>query len=321
MFWNNVETKPYGFYPLGWDVKLLELLGSQNWANGIYKGKTIFEAAEFSEGKALGFDPDDEDWSYPNVGEDEIAGGIVEKGTYIDSLPHPMWFFYLPRTCNHCSYPGCLASCPRKSIYKRNEDGIVLIDQDRCRGYRECVKGCPYKKVMFRSNTRVSEKCVGCYPKIESGNVSQCFEMCIGKIRTQGFLNSPEDPDPSNPVDFLVHIKKVALPLYPQFGTMPNVYYIPPKHVPLDYLTQMFGPNVKRAVDVYNRAKDDEELIGALLLAGSSPEIIESFKVRNSVAIGYNGKGREVTRVPLTEPTVVRPHYDEKLDVYRLDIT
>lgn len=44
------------------------------------------------------------------------------------------FMFYLPRLCNHCLNPGCVASCPSGSIYKREEDGIVLVDQDKCRG-------------------------------------------------------------------------------------------------------------------------------------------------------------------------------------------
>ena len=71
------------------------------------------------------------------------------------------------QTCALPIYPGCLAACPRKAIYKRKEDGIVLIDQKRCRGYRKCVEQCPYKKPMFRGLTRVSEKCIACYPRIE----------------------------------------------------------------------------------------------------------------------------------------------------------
>ena len=71
--------------------------------------------------------------------------------------------------CNHCTYPACLSSCPRGSIYKRPEDGIVLVDQERCRGYQECVKVCPYKKVFFNPMTGTSEKCIGCFPKIEEG--------------------------------------------------------------------------------------------------------------------------------------------------------
>ena len=84
------------------------------------------------------------------------------------SLPeHETYFFYLQRICNHCTYPGCLAACPRKAIYKRPEDGIVLIDQNRCRGYKKCVEQCPFKKPMYRGTTRVSEKCIACYPRIE----------------------------------------------------------------------------------------------------------------------------------------------------------
>jgi nitrate reductase beta subunit len=57
------------------------------------------------------------------------------------------FMMYLPRLCEHCLNPACVASCPSGSIYKREEDGIVLIDQDKCRGWRMCVSGCPYKKI------------------------------------------------------------------------------------------------------------------------------------------------------------------------------
>ncbi len=59
------------------------------------------------------------------------------------------FMMYLPRLCEHCLNPACVASCPSGSIYKREEDGIVLIDQDKCRGWRMCVSGCPYKKIYY----------------------------------------------------------------------------------------------------------------------------------------------------------------------------
>ena len=77
--------------------------------------------------------------------------------------------FYLPRICEHCLNPSCMASCPSGAIYKRAEDGIVLVDQDRCRGWRQCITGCPYKKVYFNWKTHRSEKCLFCYPRIEAG--------------------------------------------------------------------------------------------------------------------------------------------------------
>ncbi len=140
--------------------------------------------------RVLGWRPEDVDYAYPNVGEDDCTGSVDGGAAF--SLPHMSWFFYLARICNHCTYPACLASCPRGSIYKRPEDGIVLVDQSRCRGYQECVKACPYKKVFYNPMTGTSEKCIACFPKIEQGLQPQCFVNCIGKIRLAGFVNPPD---------------------------------------------------------------------------------------------------------------------------------
>lgn len=318
MFWNNVETKPWGGFPLGYDERILELLGPQQWSGGSYQGKTVFEAAPAGE-RVLGFQPGDEDYAHPNIGEDEVSD-IVQQGVKL-LTPHVPWMFYLPRICNHCTYPACLAACPRGSIYKRPEDGIVLIDQDRCRGYRECVRGCPYKKPFFRTTTQISEKCVACYPIVEKGSQTFCVQNCIGKIRIQGFLHVPEESEADNPLDFLVHEKKLAAPLYPQLGLEPNVYYIPPIHVPADPLVQLFGPRAPGAIDAYRAAKDDPELVGLIQLFGSTDRIMERFKLQGDYAIGYDRDGKEVARTPLYEPQVVRNPFDPALGVPRLNIT
>lgn len=98
------------------------------------------------------------------------------------------FMMYLPRLCEHCLNPTCVASCPSGAIYKREEDGIVLIDQERCRGWRQCVTACPYKKIYFNWETRKSEKCTFCYPKIEVGEPTICSESCVGRIRYIGVL-------------------------------------------------------------------------------------------------------------------------------------
>ena len=321
MFWNNVETKPYGTYPTKWDLAILEKIGSGTWRDGVYDGETVFEAADGRMEKIAGILPSDEDWAHPNIGEDQMAGGNMTRGAHINELPHKQWFFYLPRICNHCSYPACLAACPRGAIYKRPEDGIVLIDQSRCRGYRECVKACPYGKPMFRANHETSEKCVGCYPKVEKGLQTQCVEQCIGKIRGQGWISDGGAVREDHPIDYMVRVRKIALPLYPQFGTQPNVYYVPPIHVPSDYLVQMFGPGVEHAIETYKNARDDETLTGLLLLFGSSPRIMERFEVKRGKARAWDREGNLVAEVPLTEPDQLRPAYDRRRKVYRLDVT
>lgn len=353
MWWNNVETKPYGGYPHHWDVKTLQLLeeanpGGQVWNGsqrgdrqpyGVYQGQTIFEAAA-AEGteQALGYLPSDQDWTAPNLYEDTAKGPqgarneIHPEGTQLPE--HNTWFFYLQRICNHCTYPACLAACPRNAIYKRPEDGIVLIDQERCRGYRKCVEQCPYKKPMYRPNTRVSEKCVACYPRVEGSDPltegvpmeARCMATCVGKIRLQGLARIEDGDwaeDRNNPLYYLVRVERVALPLYPQFGTQPNIYYIPPRWVPRPYLRQMFGPGVDEAIDRYTNPS--RELLAVLQLFRASQKIIFHYEIEegekvvdteingrpwqmfNDTVIGFDKEGSEVVRLSVQEPFHVRP--------------
>jgi nitrate reductase beta subunit len=158
-------------------------------------------------------------------------------------------------------------------MYKRDEDGIVLVDQDRCRGWRMCVSGCPYKKVYFNHRTGKAEKCTLCFPRIEAGQPTICSETCVGRLRYLGLMLydadkvlgaaatadekdlygaqlevflDPEDPEvraeaaasgiPAewidaarrSPVYALAARHRVALPLHPEYRTLPMVWYIPP---------------------------------------------------------------------------------------------
>ncbi|HXG35215.1 MAG TPA: nitrate reductase subunit beta [Bryobacteraceae bacterium] len=97
-------------------------------------------------------------------------------------------FFYFPRICNHCLNPACVAACPSGALYKRGEDGIVLLDQNRCRAWRACIAACPYKKVFFNWFTGKSEKCILCFPRVETGQAPACFHSCVGRIRYLGVL-------------------------------------------------------------------------------------------------------------------------------------
>ncbi|MCC6917758.1 MAG: nitrate reductase subunit beta [Alphaproteobacteria bacterium] len=98
------------------------------------------------------------------------------------------FMMYLPRLCEHCLNPTCVAACPSGAIYKREEDGIVLIDQDKCRGWRMCVSACPYKKIYYNWSSGKSEKCTFCFPRVEAGQPTVCSETCVGRIRYLGVL-------------------------------------------------------------------------------------------------------------------------------------
>jgi len=358
MWWNNVETKPYGGYPQHWDVKTLGLLEENNPDNnqwngtldemenskkpyGEFAGKTIFEPTPAMAGpsKVLGYLPTEEEWRHPNIHEDcppaDEKGMPMAYHSQGAKLPvHKTWFFYLARLCNHCSLPACLAACPRKAIYKRPEDGVVLIDQEECRGYRKCMEACPYKKTHYRATTRVAEKCIACYPRLEGNDPdhpgvpleTRCMAACIGQIRMNGLVKM--DPaggwaeDRNHPLYYLVHVAKVALPLYPQFGTQPNGYYIPPRWVPRPFLRQMFGPGVDRAIERYRYP--DRELLAVLQLFRKSNMIIFSYKIEqgpkvyerdvdgkhfemyDDTVIAYGKEGQELFRTNVEEPVYVR---------------
>lgn len=184
-----------------------------------------------------------------------------------------VFMLHLPRLCEHCLNPACVASCPSGAMYKRDEDGIVLVDQSRCRSWRYCVSGCPYKKVYFNWKTHRSEKCLFCYPRVEAGIPTLCAHSCVGRIRYVGIMlydadkvhtaaSTPLEPnlyesqlsvfvnpnDPvirrqaekdgvphtfieaarHSPIYKLVADWRLALPLHPEFRTLPMVWYVPP---------------------------------------------------------------------------------------------
>ncbi|MCN9242521.1 nitrate reductase subunit beta [Streptomyces sp. RY43-2] len=196
------------------------------------------------------------------------------------------FLFHLPRLCEHCLNPACVSACPSGAMYKRVEDGIVLVDQNRCRGWRMCVTACPYKKVYVNHATGKAEKCTFCFPRIEAGLPTVCSETCVGRLRYLGLLLydadrvgeaaatpderdlleaqrgvflDPHDPEVRaaaresgipedwldaarrSPVYDLVSRYKVALPLHPEYRTLPMVWYVPPLSPILDAVSGAGG--------------------------------------------------------------------------------
>jgi nitrate reductase beta subunit len=146
---------------------------------------------------------------------------------------------------------------------------VVLRDDSLCQGSLLCAQACPYKKIYFNEIAGKSEKCIFCYPRLEKDTVNACAAQCPGRLRFVGLVNDPESP-----VYKLVHGYCVALPLFSERGTKPNVYYVPPfnppkrgnygksiledPRLPLDYLVHLFGPEVR---DVIRRL--EAELLAA----------------------------------------------------------
>ncbi|HSB19082.1 MAG TPA: nitrate reductase subunit beta [Anaeromyxobacteraceae bacterium] len=318
-WWNNVETRPGGGYPVlwedqeryggGWKAERGELSLRQagkaatlarifhNPALPVledyyhpwtYRYRDLFDApagddqptarpVSLIDGRPVEVE------SGPNWDDDLGGSGVYAAADpSLAGLPEAdrarifdverLVFFYLPRICNHCLNAACVAACPSGAIYKRGEDGVVLVSQDRCRAWRMCVSACPYKKVYYNWSTGKSEKCILCYPRQEAGEAPACFHTCVGRIRYLGVLLydadrlrevaslpdaelvaaqrrvilDPRDPAVAaaarasgvtegildaalrSPVFRFVKEWELALPLHPEFRTLPMLFYVPP---------------------------------------------------------------------------------------------
>jgi complex iron-sulfur molybdoenzyme family reductase subunit beta len=254
MYWNNVETKPGPGFPKKWEEMGGGFDDKGNLVEGIVPGLTK------DYGVPWDFNYDEIQSGVPLVATTEPkVGPNWDEDAGLGDFPNS-YYFYLPRICNHCSNPGCLAACPRGAIFKRDQDGIVLVDHERCEGLKYCIAGCPYKKIYFNPKLFKSEKCILCFPRIEKGLAPACAEQCVGRIRFVGYLDDEEGQ-----VYKLVHKYKVALPLHEEYGTQPNVFYVPPMsgpkkfdkngkpiedsdRIPLEYLESLFGKSVQSAL-------------------------------------------------------------------------
>jgi len=315
-----------------------------------------------------------------NVNWEDNAGGAHVTGKYdvnfrgMSEEEHEaylkfrdVFYFYLPRICNHCLNPACVAACPSGAAYKREEDGIVLIDQIRCRNWRYCISSCPYKKPYYNWRAGKMEKCILCYPRVEVGLPPVCFHTCVGRIRSFGVILYDMDRvqeaaladeqdlvraqreiilDPFDPeviraaresgisddwIDAaqrsapyrLMKRWELALPLHPEFRTLPMLWYIPP----LSPITTSAGRNSPDEKDIFDMAKPgngpllglDEldkfrvplKYLANLFAAGNEEEVRKSLLRQLAVrhyerSIRVNGKPdvEVLRRVGLTEEDV-----------------
>ncbi|MCX4188528.1 nitrate reductase subunit beta [Methylophaga sp. OBS4] len=232
------------------------------------------------------------------------------------------FMMYLPRLCEHCLNPSCVASCPSGAIYKREEDGIVLIDQDKCRGWRMCVSGCPYKKIYYNWKSGKSEKCIFCYPRIEAGQPTVCSETCVGRIRYLGVLLydadqieqaaavadeqdlyqaqldiflDPHDPEViaaareesipeswleaarQSPVYKMAVDWQVALPLHPEYRTLPMVWYVPPLS-PIQSAAEAGHVSMNGVIPDLESLRIPLRYLANLLAAGDEKPVVRALK-------------------------------------------
>ena len=173
------------------------------------------------------------------IGETRSWVEYTEKGMYPN-----VGRSFLPRLCNHCSEPPCVTVCPTNATYKREQDGIVVIDNSLCIGCKYCIQACPYDARFLNPVTGFADKCDFCIHRVSRGLIPSCVNTCVGGARIFGDVS-----DPDSNVSILIARNRVTV-LRREMGTMPNVYYIG-----ADYTDEidMSRPEVRRVRVITHR--------------------------------------------------------------------
>jgi Fe-S-cluster-containing dehydrogenase component len=160
----------------------------------------------------------------PGIGNGESGIGKAKAGRRAQALT-----VHFPRSCLHCETPDCVTVCPTGASYKRAEDGIVLVDEDKCIGCQLCAWACPYGAREISEQRGVMQKCTLCVDRIYNETLDEedrqpaCVKACPTRARHFGDLG-----DPDSAISRLV-AERDGYPLMPEFGYRPVNRYLPPR--------------------------------------------------------------------------------------------
>ncbi len=129
--------------------------------------------------------------------------------------------FMLPRLCNHCENPPCVPVCPVQATFQR-QDGIVVVDSDRCVGCAYCVNACPYDARFINETTQTADKCTFCAHRLEANLLPACVESCVGGARIIGDMRDPN----SEISRMIAEYRDQLMVLQPEKNTFPQVFYL-----------------------------------------------------------------------------------------------
>ena len=169
--------------------------------------------------------------SQPNTGHFWMKMHEEEKGT----IPK-VRVAYQPVLCMHCDSAPCIVACPIEGALYKREDGLVIIDPEKCNGCRNCVHNCPYGTIYYNENLHIAQKCTGCAHLLDSGwKEPRCADSC-----------------PTNAIKFideveLSKIKGKMEVLHPEYDTKPRVYYL---NLPKKFVAgTVYDPITKRIIE------------------------------------------------------------------------
>ncbi|RSK23937.1 dimethylsulfoxide reductase subunit B [Bacillus sp. HMF5848] len=112
--------------------------------------------------------------------KNDLKVGVLFRRVYsFEGGRYPKtWGYYLSLSCNHCAEPKCAQNCPTGAIYKRESDGLVVQDREKCIGCKTCIWSCPYEGPQYIEEERKVGKCDGCADLVDEGQNPVCVDSC-----------------------------------------------------------------------------------------------------------------------------------------------
>jgi len=142
----------------------------------------------------------------------------IERSNEVFTEKDILRSFFVPKLCNQCDNPPCVQVCPVGATFK-TEDGVILVDDERCIGCRYCIQACPYGARYLHPERETADKCTFCYHRITKGLLPACVEVCPSQARIFGDVKSS-----ASPLGRFKRMNKLHV-LKPSLNTEPKVSY------------------------------------------------------------------------------------------------
>lgn len=174
------------------------------------------------------------DWSPYAKPQPDIGQFWAKVDDFVEGTIPKVKVHYIPRLCNHCEKAACMESCALGAVYRR-EDGLVIIDPEKCTGCGDCMKACPYDVIYFSQELGIAQKCTGCAHLLDNGyKLPRCVEACPTNAMVFGEERALSD------------LIEGATVLKPEEGLHPKVYY---RNIPGKFIAgTVYDPKEKEVV-------------------------------------------------------------------------
>ena len=129
---------------------------------------------------------------------------------------------WLPTMCHHCLDAPCVTACPTTALWRRDDDGVVMLDKDKCIGCSRCEEVCPYEALSFDDDAGTADKCNMCEHRLKKGEGPACALVCPTRAIHHGDIH-----DPNSRVSQLLATREHKL-LREGIGAKPQIYYLEP---------------------------------------------------------------------------------------------